>query len=116
MLKGGSTGAAIVPGKTNEGTLLKALHYTDADKEMPPKGKLPDAVIKDFEKWIADGAIDPRGDSALKAIEHRHREGPSVLVVRSAEGTGHSETEYSVLEYSAVPSTASSRPSGRSAG
>jgi hypothetical protein len=30
---------------------------------MPPKGKLPDAVIKDFEKWIAMGAPDPRGDS-----------------------------------------------------
>ncbi|MCI0705260.1 MAG: DUF1553 domain-containing protein, partial [Planctomycetia bacterium] len=27
--------------------------------------KLPDAVIKDFEKWIAMGAPDPRGDSAI---------------------------------------------------
>ena len=30
---------------------------------MPPEnkgGKLPDAVIKDFEQWVRDGAHDPR--------------------------------------------------------
>src|SRR5207249_7993546 len=30
------------------------------DVKMPPKGKLPDAVIADFEKWVATGAPDPR--------------------------------------------------------
>jgi mono/diheme cytochrome c family protein/cytochrome c553 len=61
--KGGDSGPAIVPGKPNEGTLLKALRYTDG-LQMPPKGKLPDAVIADFEKWIRDGATDPRTDPA----------------------------------------------------
>jgi mono/diheme cytochrome c family protein/cytochrome c553 len=61
--KGGDSGPAIVPGKPNEGTLLKALRYTDG-LQMPPKGKLPDAVIADFEKWIRDGAADPRTDPA----------------------------------------------------
>jgi hypothetical protein len=27
---------------------------------MPPKGRLPDATIADLERWIADGAFDPR--------------------------------------------------------
>ena len=27
---------------------------------MPPKGKLPDAVVADFEAWIKMGAPDPR--------------------------------------------------------
>ena len=27
---------------------------------MPPKGKLPDAVVADFEKWVKMGAPDPR--------------------------------------------------------
>jgi len=27
---------------------------------MPPKGKLPDAVVRDFERWIKSGALDPR--------------------------------------------------------
>jgi hypothetical protein len=66
--KGGDTGPAIVPGKSGEGTLLKSLKYTDPDLQMPPKGKLSDAVIKDFEKWIADGAIDPRGDTSIKPV------------------------------------------------
>jgi hypothetical protein len=64
--KGGDTGKAIVPGKPNEGTLLKSLKYGDENLQMPPKGKLADAVIKDFEKWIADGAADPRTDGSVK--------------------------------------------------
>ena len=36
----------------------QALSYTDARLQMPPSGKLPDAVIADFEKWIAGGNAD----------------------------------------------------------
>ncbi len=61
--KGGDTGPAIVPGKPKEGTLLESLRY-DGDLQMPPKGKLPANVIADFEKWIKDGAVDPRTDAA----------------------------------------------------
>jgi len=59
MLMGGDTGPAIVAGKADASSLLQTLRY-DGDIQMPPKGKLPDAVIKDFEKWIAGGAADPR--------------------------------------------------------
>ncbi|MGH6738277.1 MAG: DUF1549 domain-containing protein, partial [Bradyrhizobium sp.] len=34
---------------------------------MPPKGKLPDAVIADFVKWIELGAADPRTGPAATA-------------------------------------------------
>src|SRR4051812_6864139 len=60
VLKGGDSGPALVPGKPAESLLLKTLKY-DGDLQMPPKGKLPDAVLKDFETWIATGAPDPRG-------------------------------------------------------
>ncbi|HEY1188445.1 MAG TPA: DUF1553 domain-containing protein [Gemmata sp.] len=60
LLAGGDSGPAITPGKPGESLLLKTMKY-DGDLQMPPKGKLPDAVIKDFEKWIAMGAPDPRG-------------------------------------------------------
>jgi len=66
--KGGDTGKAIVPGKPNEGTLIKSLKYGDENLQMPPKGKMADAVIKDFEKWIADGAADPRTDGTVKTV------------------------------------------------
>jgi len=55
---GGDTGPALVPGKSGESLLLKALKYDGV--EMPPAGKLPDEVIADFAKWIDLGAPDPR--------------------------------------------------------
>lgn len=58
MLRGGDSGAAIVPGDPQASLLLEALKYESY--EMPPEGKLSDSVIADFEKWIADGAADPR--------------------------------------------------------
>jgi hypothetical protein len=64
--KGGDTGPALVPGKPAESLLLKTLKY-DGDVQMPPSGKLPAAVIADFEKWVADGAVDPRDGSAVTA-------------------------------------------------
>lgn len=59
--KGGETGAAIVPGDSDASLLLKAIRYEDF--EMPPSGKLSAEVIADFEKWIKDGAADPREGS-----------------------------------------------------
>ena len=67
--KGGDTGPAVVPGKPKEGSLLDAIRYA-GDSQMPPKGKLPDAVIADFEKWILDGAADPRdGNETAKTLD-----------------------------------------------
>ncbi len=58
MRKGGDSGPAVVPGDT-ESLLLKAVRQS-GDLKMPPKGKLPDAVIADFEAWVRLGAPDPR--------------------------------------------------------
>jgi hypothetical protein len=57
---GGDSGPAIVPGRPDESLLLRAIRYRDEDLQMPPKGKLPDAVVADFEAWIRMGAPDPR--------------------------------------------------------
>src|SRR5205814_3763526 len=58
LLKGGDSGPALVPGKVEESLLIKALRHEEL--AMPPKGKLPAAVIADFERWVALGAPDPR--------------------------------------------------------
>lgn len=55
---GGDSGPAVVPGKPDESLLLSALRH-DAF-EMPPDRKLPTTVIRDFESWIRNGAVDPR--------------------------------------------------------
>ena len=46
MRRGGETGPAVVPGKPLEGTLIAAMRHESY--EMPPDGKLPDAVITRF--------------------------------------------------------------------
>ena len=56
--KGGDSGAVVVPGKPKDSLLIEALRYESL--EMPPKGKLPDAVIADFVKWVQMGAPGPR--------------------------------------------------------
>jgi cytochrome c553 len=64
--KGGDTAPAVVPGKPGHSLLLKAIRQTDPELKMPPKGKLPDSVIADFERWIALGAPDPRDAKPAK--------------------------------------------------
>lgn len=63
LLKGGATGKVIIPGKPEESRLLDALLYKDPQLQMPPSGKLPDLVVADFTRWIAEGAFDPRQDA-----------------------------------------------------
>ena len=58
LLTGGDSGPAVVPGKPDESVLLEALRHDGI--AMPPKSKLPDAVIADFERWVEIGAPDPR--------------------------------------------------------
>ncbi|MCX7665976.1 MAG: DUF1553 domain-containing protein [Gemmataceae bacterium] len=54
VTKGGDSGPVIVTKNPAESLLLKSLKYQD-DLKMPPKKKLPESVIADFEKWIAQG-------------------------------------------------------------
>jgi mono/diheme cytochrome c family protein len=62
-VKGGDSGAAIVPGDVEASLLIRAIRYTDADVQMPPKdkgGKLSAQQVADFEAWVKAGAHDPR--------------------------------------------------------
>ena len=73
LATGGASGAEIAAGKPQESRLFKAMTYSDASLQMPPSGKLPDAVIEDFRKWIEEGAKDPRvetgaASAALKGM------------------------------------------------
>src|SRR3954462_8494474 len=64
--KGGETGPAVVPGDPDASLGVQALRYENF--EMPPKGKLPAQAIADFEKWIKEGAVDPREGSLAPAV------------------------------------------------
>src|SRR5262245_30848305 len=57
-LKGGESGPAIVPGRTDRGTFLEAVRHTDRLK-MPPSRKLADGEILALTRWVRDGAAWP---------------------------------------------------------
>jgi hypothetical protein len=56
--QGGETGSAIVPGNVKASLLISAIRHEDL--KMPPKRRLPRAVIENFVKWVEMGAPDPR--------------------------------------------------------
>jgi hypothetical protein len=59
LLKGGDSGPAVVPGQPDKSLLVQALRQSH-ELRMPPKGKLPEAVVADFVRWVELGAPDPR--------------------------------------------------------
>ena len=70
MLKGGDTGAAVVPGDPAKSLFIKAINYGDPDLQMPPSstgGKLSDAQIADLTTWVKMGAPVPANATAIKS-------------------------------------------------
>ncbi len=66
LRKGGDSGPAVIPGDVKTSLLIAAIRHEDG-LEMPPKKKLSDEQIADFEKWIEAGAVDPRDGAAAKS-------------------------------------------------
>ena len=96
--KGGDSGPAVVPGNVAESLLLKALRQEDI--EMPPKGKLPDAIIADFTKWIESGATDPRDepsvalkDNSIDASDHWAFSTPEKSAVPAVKNTAWAQSD-----------------------
>ena len=64
MLEGGDSGrAAITPGDPKTSLMIKAVQYSNAELQMPPKNKLGKRTIEHLREWIAMGAPWP-GESS----------------------------------------------------
>lgn len=59
LLKGGDNGPVVFVGEPEKSRLIEAIRYKNADLQMPPKGKLGDAVISDLVAWVKAGANWP---------------------------------------------------------
>ena len=76
ILKGGDTGAAVIPGDAEKSLLIQAVSYTDKDLKMPPPKdgadrKLTDAQIADLSAWVKMGApVPPTYVSKLDPAKH----------------------------------------------
>ncbi|MFO1019240.1 MAG: DUF1553 domain-containing protein [Planctomycetales bacterium] len=60
LLKGGSQGTSLVPGKPEESLLILALRHKEGELQMPPDKPLPPEVVKDFVRWVEQGAVWPK--------------------------------------------------------
>ena len=65
LLKGGKSGAAIVPGDPGASLLLKAVHQDGALK-MPKGGKLSDDQVADLTAWVKMGAPWPASTTPVR--------------------------------------------------
>ncbi len=97
LLKGGHSGAVIVPGNAGESLLIRALRHED-DLAMPPDEPLSERTIRLLERWIETGAAWPASDQqptlspAAAAKEHwafQAVQRPSVPLVDHADPPGN---------------------------
>ncbi len=65
LREGGDSGPALVAGHSAKSLLIQVLRKDT--QQMPPKGRLPEAVIADLARWVDMGAPDPRDGSVLPA-------------------------------------------------
>ena len=77
LLRGGESGPGLVPGKSDESLLIRAVDwqapgFDDADIQMPPKvaDRLSAAEIQALRDWVDAGAPWP-DDAAVEAIRER---------------------------------------------
>lgn len=99
VLRGGDSGPAVIPGNLSESHLLQAIAYTGDFYDMPPDGKLSDATIADFRRWIEAGAPDPRTSNAAPTAPAASW--PAVMAERAKWWS------FQPLKRSPVPSTSS---------
>ena len=62
IIKGGDSGAVLVPGKPEDSKIFEAVLYKNEDMAMPPKGKLSEIEIQNIKEWILTGANWPGKD------------------------------------------------------
>ena len=59
--EGGDSGPVLVPGDPSASLLIQSIRHAHADLQMPKNGaKLDEAILADFERWVREGAPDPR--------------------------------------------------------
>jgi len=84
LLKGGDSGAPIVPGKPDDSLIIKKLKGTGGGQRMPVgRDPLTTEVMAKIEKWIAEGAKYDGGDPAMDVA--------MVAAMARAKGATHAQ-------------------------
>jgi len=75
MMRGGESGAVIIPHDPEKSLLIRMLRQEADVSPMPPDGKLTSQQIAAFVEWIRLGAPDSRKENGPTAREQRFAEG-----------------------------------------
>ena len=70
LLKGGESGAALVPGKPDESLLVKAIRRHEDVSAMPPGKALAAPQVEAIAQWIAAGAVWPPTTAKFETARH----------------------------------------------
>ncbi len=70
LLAGGDFGPAIIPGRAEDSTLIRAVRWTHKELRMPPDqaDRLSNDEIAALMQWINDGATWPGSDPTTNAV------------------------------------------------
>jgi hypothetical protein len=71
LLKGGKSGAAVVPGKPDDSLLMEAVRRTHVRIKMPPVGALTVAEIDALSEWIRRGLPWPKRQEKVEVSTTR---------------------------------------------
>ncbi len=96
ILKGGSSGPAIVPGKPDESLLVQAVAHSHDELKMPPKGKLSAPDVAALRRWVEMGA--PWGDPPASAPS-----AAAAITVKTASDSGAGHWAFAPLRPATVP-------------
>ena len=66
LIKGGSSGPAVVPGDPDASLLIRVIKGLEEDMLMPPEeaDRLTEDEVARFEQWVRMGLPDPRGEKS----------------------------------------------------
>jgi len=77
VMKGGSSGPLVEPGKVDASRLWQVIQHSDDDTQMPPREKMPPEELAVIKHWIEQGAYWP--DDKIPAgglgAQPRHADG-----------------------------------------
>jgi hypothetical protein len=65
LLRGGSSGPAVVPGSPEKSLLMQAVNHTGDISSMPPRKNLSAEELADLSRWIKEGAAWPKAELAV---------------------------------------------------
>ncbi len=94
-LKGGYSGAAIVPGKSSESPMMLRIHATKGLPQMPPgPKKLDETQASILAAWIDQGAKFPANFAAARASAPKSKHWAFQPITKPAVPEGQSAVDY----------------------